>query len=50
MKRTLTVTFTVHPDTDEHLQNERAIKDEIIAWLESLKATAITVHVTGEPS
>ncbi len=50
---TITVAFTVHPATDEHLQNEQNIKDEITSWLESLKATVqtVTVHAgLGEPS
>ena len=41
--RTVVVTFTVTEDTDEHLQNEQAIKDEFTSWLESLKAEDVTV-------
>ena len=44
---TISVTFTVHPDTDEHLQHEQAIRDELTSWLESLKAVvqSVTVHL-----
>ncbi len=42
---TVTVTFTVHPDTDDHLQNEQAIRDEVESWFESLDATVQSVNV-----
>jgi hypothetical protein len=45
MTYTATVTFTVTEDTDEHLQNEQAIKDEITSWLEDLKADVKDVTV-----
>ncbi len=41
----LTVRFTVHPDTDEHLHTEQAIRDEVTSWLESLRAAVQTVTV-----
>ena len=41
----VTVTLTVHPDTDEHLQHEQAIRDEVKSWLESLDATVQSVNV-----
>lgn len=42
---TVTVRFTVHADSDPHLQSEAAIRDEITSWLESLRATVQTVVV-----
>jgi hypothetical protein len=42
---TLTVTFTVGPDSDEHLRDEQAIEDEMRSWLESLKATVVELEV-----
>ncbi len=42
---TVTVTLTVHPDTDEHLQNEQAIRGEVESWLASLHATVQSVNV-----
>ena len=44
-KNTVTVTFTVAPDTDEHLQSEHAIRDEFQSWLEGLNAVVQTVDV-----
>ncbi len=42
---TVTVTFTVRPDTDEHLQDERAIRDEVESWIASLDADVHSVAV-----
>ena len=42
---TVTVTFTVRPDTDEHLQDERAIRDEVDSWFASLDAEVHAVAV-----
>ncbi len=42
---TVTVTFTVHPHTDEHLQTEQAVRDEVESWLASLDAKVHTVAV-----
>ena len=41
------VTFTVHAQTDAHLQTRRAIRDEVTSWLESLNATVRDIHVTS---
>jgi hypothetical protein len=43
---TITVTFTVDDRTDAQLRTERAIRDEVRSWLESLNATVHDVHVT----
>lgn len=45
MTYNVTVTFTVDPNTDEHLQSEQGIEDEFHSWLEGLKATVETVTV-----
>ena len=42
---TLEVTLTVYPHTDEHLQNEQAIRDEVESWLASLDATVDEISV-----
>ena len=42
---TVTVTFTVRPDTDEHLQDERVIRDEVDSWFASLDADVHSVAV-----
>ena len=42
---TVTATFSVGSPPDERLQDERAIRDEVEGWLESLKATVVTVTV-----
>jgi|KBSMisStaDraftv2_1062788.scaffolds.fasta_scaffold512959_2 hypothetical protein len=42
---TVTVTLTTHPDTDAHLRDEQAIRDEVRSWFESLRATVQTVTV-----
>jgi hypothetical protein len=48
---TVIVKFTVTDATDEHLQHEQTIKDEITSWLESLKAEVEDVSVDkGEPA
>ena len=36
---TVELTLTVYPHTDEHLQNELAIRNEVESWLASLDAT-----------
>ena len=46
---TLEVTLTVYPHTDEHLQNEQAIRDEVESWLASLDATVNKVTVRRNP-
>ncbi len=46
---TLEVALTVYPHTDEHLQNERAIRDEVESWLASLDATVDKVTVRRNP-
>lgn len=33
------VIFTVHPESDEQLQDQQAIRDEARSWLESLDAS-----------
>lgn len=43
---TVTITFVVDADTDEHLRDEQTIRDEIQSWLESLKATVKSIEVT----
>ena len=42
---TLLVIFTVDPDTDEHLQDQQAIRDEAESWLASLDATVHGVNI-----
>ena len=42
---TVTVTFTTDPDSDEHLQNKQAIRDEARSWFESLRAVVHAVAV-----
>ena len=42
---TVTVTFTVDPHTDPHLQGAEAVEEEFESWLESLKATVQSVAV-----
>ena len=42
---TVEVTLTVYPHTDEHLRNERAIRDEVESWLTSLDATVDEISV-----
>ena len=41
----LLVVFTVGNDSDEHLQDQQAIRDEAASWLESLDATVHGVSV-----
>lgn len=48
MNKVLTVTFTVDPESDEHLQTEQGIRDEIASWLESLRATVHQINVEEE--
>jgi hypothetical protein len=43
---TVTVTFTTDHDSDEHLRDEQAIRDEFQSWLENLKATVKSIEVT----
>ena len=45
----LTVTFSVDARSDEHLQNDEAIRGEIESWLESLDATVHAVEL-AEPT
>ena len=42
---TVVVTFTVGSDPDEHLRDERAIREEIESWLQSLDASVDSVTV-----
>ena len=42
---TVEVTLTVYPHTDEHLRNERAIRDKVESWLTSLDATVDEISV-----
>ena len=46
---TVEVTLTVYPHTDEHLQNEQAIRDEVESWLASLDARVDKVTVRRNP-
>ncbi len=46
---TVEVTLTVYPHTDEHLQNEQAIRDEVESWFASLDATVDKVTVRRNP-
>ena len=39
------VIFTVHPDSDENLQDQQAIRDEARSWIESLGANVEGVSV-----
>ena len=48
MTYTVTITLSVDPDTDPHLQGEQAIRDEIASWLQDLGAVVQTVTVTQE--
>ena len=41
----LLVIFTVDPCTDEHLQDQQAIRDEAESWLASLDATVRGVSI-----
>ena len=41
----LLVIFTVHPDGDQHLDDQQAIRDEAQSWLESLDATVQGVNI-----
>ena len=45
MTYTVTVTFTVHPHSDPHLQGAQAVEEEFESWLESLKVMVQTVAV-----
>ena len=42
---TLLVIFTVNPNSDEHLQDTQAIRDEAESWITSLDATVHGVSV-----
>ena len=42
---TLLVIFTVNPCSDEHLQDQQAIRDETESWLASLDATVHGVNI-----
>jgi hypothetical protein len=41
----LLVIFTVAPGSDEHLQDQQAIRDEAESWLTSLDATVHGVNI-----
>jgi hypothetical protein len=41
----LLVVFTVDARSDEHLQDQQAIRDEAASWIESLDATVYGVSV-----
>ena len=42
---TMLVIFTVHPDSDQNLHDQQAIRDEARSWLESLDATVHGVNI-----
>lgn len=42
---TMLVIFTVHPDSDQNLHDQQAIRDEAQSWLESLDATVHGVNL-----
>ena len=42
---TVEVTLTVYPHSDERLQNEQSIRNEVESWLASLDATVNKVIV-----
>jgi len=42
---TLLVIFSVNPCSDEHLQDQQAIRDEAESWLASLDATVHGVNI-----
>lgn len=42
---TMLVIFTVHPDSEENLHDQQAIRDEARSWLESLDATVRGVSI-----
>lgn len=42
---TMLVIFTVHPDSDDNLHDQQAIRDEAQSWLESLDATVHGVNI-----
>lgn len=42
---TMLVIFTVHPDSDDTLHDQQAIRDEAQSWLESLDATVHGVNI-----
>lgn len=42
---TMLVIFTVHPDSDQNLHDQQAIRDEAQSWLESLDATVHGVNI-----
>lgn len=42
---TMLVIFTVHPDSDDTLHHQQAIRDEAQSWLESLDATVHGVNI-----
>jgi hypothetical protein len=48
MNYTITVTLTTDAHTDEHLQDELRITDELHSWLESLGATVRDITVRAE--
>jgi len=42
---TMLVIFTVHPESDDQLQDQQTIRDEAQSWLESLDATVHGVNI-----
>ena len=42
---TMLVIFTVHPDSDDNLHDQQAIRGEAQSWLESLDATVHGVNI-----
>ena len=42
---TMLVIFTVHPESDQNLHDQQAIRDEAQSWLESLNATVHGVSI-----
>lgn len=42
---TMLVIFTVRSDSDQHLHDQQAIRDEAQSWLESLDATVHGVNI-----
>jgi hypothetical protein len=44
----VTVAFTAHGGTDEHLHSERAVRHEVQSWFESLNATVLSLNVSRQ--
>ena len=45
----VTITLTVSPDSDEHLQTPRGIEDEVHSWLTGLDADVHAVTIKEQP-